>query len=174
MAYYNNKRVITKVVYTGGGNLNGLIDGTISGELESDITTVRDYAFYNCNELTKISLPYATKIGNSAFCDCENLEEIYTPNAQTIGMYAFQNLTLGFNLRFTNVKTIYSYAFLSCNASSGHMAFDFTECTSVPTLAATNAFDMISSYEIMVPSALYDTWVNSTNWSALADYIVAY
>ena len=175
MAYYNFKRVIAKVVYTGGGNLDGLIDGSISGELTSEVTKVRDYAFYNCNDITRVRLPYATDIGNNAFTDCDNLEEIIVPKAEIIRMYAFSNLYLGFNLILPNVTTIYSYAFLACqNLGGGTMVFDFTGCIFIPTLKHTNAFDMISNYEIWVPSALYDMWVNGTNWSAIADHIVAY
>ena len=176
MAYYNNKRLIAKVVYTGsiGGNLDGLIDGSISGEIESNVTKIRDYAFYNCDNITGISFPLATDIGNSAFNDCENLENIYLPKAEIIRPYALSNLTkIGFSIILPSVKNIYNLAFLSCNSPS-QTVFDFTGCTSVPNLTHTNAFDMISNYVIMIPSSLKDEWLDDTNWAALADHIEVY
>lgn len=176
MAFYNGKAIITKVVYTGntgGGDLDGLIDGSISGEITSNVTNVKNYAFAYCDNLTRVDLPNATNIGYGAFNDCDGLEEILVPKAETIQMYAFNNLNLGFDLILPNVKSIQSYAFLGCRSRSGNMIFDFTGCKSIPTLAHTNAFDMISSYEIHVPSALYNNWVAATNWSSIADHIVS-
>lgn len=43
---------------------------------------------------------------------------------------------------------------------------DLSNCTSVPTLANTNAFSSYASYELIVPDELYDTWITSTNWSS--------
>ena len=52
--------------------------------------------------------------------------------------------------------------------------YDFTSQTAVPTLKNTNAFASIpSDCEIRVPAALYDEWIAATNWSSLADNIVA-
>ena len=50
---------------------------------------------------------------------------------------------------------------------------DFTHCTAVPTLAATNAFGNTNpELEIRVPAALADEWKAATNWATYADQIV--
>jgi hypothetical protein len=54
------------------------------------------------------------------------------------------------------------------------MAFyDFSNHTSVPTLANTNAFTNIpSDCKIIVPDNLYDTWKTATNWSTYTSNII--
>ena len=91
-----------------------------------------------------------------------------------------------------NVTSIEDYAFKGCSAlpyvtmppnlmSIGSDAFDgcydlvvcdFTKCTVVPTLANSNALNIIN-LQIRVPAALYDEWIAATNWSSLASKIVA-
>lgn len=44
---------------------------------------------------------------------------------------------------------------------------DFSNVTAVPPLASTNAFtNANANYKVVVPDALYDTWITSTNWSS--------
>ena len=51
--------------------------------------------------------------------------------------------------------------------------YDFSALTTVPSLSATNAFTNIpSDCKIIVPDALYDTWISATNWSTYASYII--
>lgn len=43
---------------------------------------------------------------------------------------------------------------------------DFSDATAVPALSNTNAFSNTNStYKIVVPDALYDSWRAATNWS---------
>jgi hypothetical protein len=52
--------------------------------------------------------------------------------------------------------------------------YDFSTHTSVPTLSSMDAFDGIPSDCIMkIPSALFETWKNATNWSIYASKMVA-
>lgn len=53
-----------------------------------------------------------------------------------------------------------------------HGTIDLSLFTSVPTIS-TNAITAGEGLQILVPSALYDSWISATNWSAIADYIVA-
>ena len=54
------------------------------------ITSIGDYAFYNCSNLTSINLPAATSIGIYVFGACSNLTSINLPAATSIGNYAFR------------------------------------------------------------------------------------
>jgi hypothetical protein len=68
-----------------------------------------------------------------------------------------------------NITTINKYAFNFCSKVE---YYDFTNCTAVPTLSATNAFASISSStKIYVPDALYDSWKTATNWTTHASKI---
>ena len=85
----------------------------------SSVTSIGDYAFYNCNSIAEITIPYSTtSIGSYAFSGCVALTKaIMGSGVNTIGNYAFQgctalnDVTLG-----SNVSSIGSYAFSGCRA----------------------------------------------------------
>ncbi|MBQ8283185.1 MAG: leucine-rich repeat domain-containing protein [Paraprevotella sp.] len=59
--------------------------------IENGVTSIGDYAFYNCTGLTSITIPEsATSIGSSAFSSCSGLTSITIPESVTsIGDEAF-------------------------------------------------------------------------------------
>ena len=66
---------ITGNTYTGG---KGCI--TFSG----DITSIGNYAFYFCENLTSVTIPdLVTSIGNWAFSNCSDLTSVTIPNSVT-------------------------------------------------------------------------------------------
>jgi hypothetical protein len=68
------------------------------------------------------------------------------------------------------VTSIGTSAFQNCY---GVAFYDFSQHTVVPTLSATNVFNNIpSDCKIIVPDALYDEWINATNWTTYASKIV--
>lgn len=111
-------------------------------------TAMGDSAFRQLYSLSRISIPdTVTSIGASTFYDCTSLQKISVPNVSSIGADAFRNC-------------------LSC------AEYDFTRCTSVPTLANAG-FSAISSACIMkIPSDLFATWSTATNWSTYSAYMV--
>jgi hypothetical protein len=115
------------------------------------IDTIVTNAFYECYSLKSIVIPESvTTIENTAFYGCGSLKSIIIPK---------------------NVATIGSGVFSTCY---GMKFYDFTQHTSVPTLANSNAFYGIpSDCEIRVPASLYNEWKSATNWSSLASKIVA-
>lgn len=68
-----------------------------------------------------------------------------------------------------DITTVADYSFYSVY---GLREVDFTNCTSVPTLAGTNAFNYSYSCIIKVPASLYDEWIAASNWSTFASRIV--
>ena len=60
------------------------------------VTIINDNAFYNCINLTDVSLPSSlTKIGRSAFRQCHSINTISIPDTVTfIGKYAFYETSL--------------------------------------------------------------------------------
>ena len=61
--------------------------------IEGGVTTIGDYAFYNCSNLTSITMPDGVRfIGDYAFYNCSNLTSITIPDGvEFIGDYAFYN-----------------------------------------------------------------------------------
>ena len=120
-----------------------------SVSIPDNVTSIESNAFYYCRALQSVSIPDSvTSIGNGAFSDCNALQSVSIPDSVTsIGNNAFS----------------YCYAY----------EYDFSQFSKVPTLGTTAFNGILSSARILVPSALYDTWVAATNWAKYANYIVA-
>lgn len=74
--------------------LCGCYSDTIGKVIIPDsVTSIGDYAFYDCKYLTSINIPDGViKIGNDAFYNCESLTSIKIPNGVTkIGESAFSH-----------------------------------------------------------------------------------
>ena len=137
------------------------------------VTSIGSYAFQYCHSLSSIVIPEGVaKIGNSAFNECYSLSSIVIPVGVTsIDNNAFHSCySLSSIVIPEGVKSIGGNAFYNCYA----MAFyDFSQCTSVPTLGNTSVFSGIpSNCKMVVPDALYNTWTAATNWSTHARNMV--
>ena len=69
--------------------------GILSVTIENGVTTIGDYAFNSCSNLTKLSIPKSiTSISNYSFYGCSSLSSITIPTGVTfIGVGAFNNCT---------------------------------------------------------------------------------
>ena len=143
-----------------------------SVSIPNSVTSIGIGAFKGCYALQSISIPNSvTTIGDYMFSDCYSLQSIVIPNSVTgIGIYAFNNCYSLQSVSIPNsVTSIGNNAFSYCHASE----YDFSKFSKVPTLGASAFKGIFSSTKILVPSALYDTWVAATNWVTYANYIVA-
>ena len=84
-----------------------------------DVVNIRDYAFWECESLTSITIPNSvTSIGEGAFSECTSLNSISIPNSVTaIGEYAFSECTSLNSISIPNsVTAIGEYAFWCCKS----------------------------------------------------------
>ena len=183
---------VTSIGYYAFANCYSLVSIT----MPNGVTSIGDSAFSNCYSLSSITMSNGvTSIGESAFDSCYSLVSITIPDGVTsIGEYAFHSCYSLSSITMPNgvtsirisafdscyslvsitihdgVKSIGDFAFNSC---FGAAFYDFTACTTVPTLVSINAFDNIpDDCQIRVPAALVDAWKAATNWSTYADHIV--
>lgn len=87
--------------------------------IEDGITSIGDYAFYDCTSLTKITIPDSIDyIGDYAFCNCTSLTEITIPNSPNnvtyIGEYSFAFTSLTEVTIPNSVIVILKGTFASC------------------------------------------------------------
>ncbi len=158
-------------------------------------TVLSDIAIRNSWSLQRISLSKGIiGIGDNGFRDSALTYILFPDGFESIGPYAFFTTPLKNVVIPESVDTIDAFAFSACYLmetvviSNGAcviaadafsncytvLYFDFTRCTSVPTLESADAFDNVSPLcEFRVPAALYDEWVAATNWSAFAEQIIA-
>ncbi len=90
-------------------------------------TSIGNNAFTNCTALTSVSFPTATSIGNSAFSYCSALTSVSIPMATTIGDKAFACCTALTSASFPAAASCGKYIFDGC-----------TELTSVSFPVATS------------------------------------
>ncbi len=107
-----------------------------SYDIPNSVLTIEDYAFYECEGLTSLTLGNSVKtIGDFAFCNCIYLAgELRIPDSvQTIGDYAFANCSeLTSVIIGKNVTSIGEYAFDSCIGITGELTIP----SSVTTIGA--------------------------------------
>ena len=144
-----------------------------SVEVGRNVTSIGDYAFSSCYSLSSVVISDGvTRIGNSAFYSCYSLSSVVIPQGVTsIGTYAFYNCySLSSIVIPQGVTSIGNNAFKYCY---GMAFYDFSQCTSVPTLGGQGVFnDIATDCKIIVPDSLYDTWIAATNWSNYASKMV--
>ncbi len=140
----------------------------------SNLNSIGNYAFQYCKSLQSIVLPDSlTSIGTYAFSYCYSLKYVVLPNSLTIipqymFYYCYSLQPFAIPNTITNIETT---AFYACGA----LTFDFSHFTAVPALASYSAFSTSNPLTIIVPAALYSTWIASAPWSNtnLKKYIVA-
>ena len=162
--------------------------------IPNSVTSIGNSIFSSCSSLSNVTIPSSvTSIGNKALSGTCILSFVVPSEMNTIPQYICQDCKQLINVVIhDNVTSIEDYAFQRCSAllyvvmpssltSIGSSAFDgcydlavcdFTKCTVVPTLANSQAFNIIN-LQIRVPASLYDEWIAATNWSSLASKIVA-
>ena len=137
------------------------------------VTSIGDYTFNSCYSLTSITIPDGvTRISDSAFNNCRSVASITIPDGVTsIGNNTFYSCYSLTSITIPDgVTSIGNNTFRNCY---GVAFYDFTACTTVPTLASTSAFNSIpDDCQIRVPASLVDAWKAATNWSTYADHIV--
>ncbi len=154
-------------------NNNGLLSKTYSLNLKlsdffgsqvenyiigNEVTSIGDYAFYDCTELRTVSISNSVKsIGVSAFYGCSGLTSVIIPNSVTsIRKYAFYNctgLTSVTNLSTTpqeiyyndNVFSSYGTLFVLFGYSSVYKAKDVWKSFSIVELGVESVLDHVTN-----------------------------
>ena len=95
------------------------IPSNLKNVVITDATGIDAYAFYECNSLENVAIPYGvTTIAYAAFFNCNSLTSIEIPNSVTnIGLYAFRECSsLKSVLIGNSVNAIGDYAFCDCDS----------------------------------------------------------
>ena len=122
--WYSSRSSITSVIISDGVtsignyafyNCRSLTSVTIP----NSVTSIGKYAFYDCRSLTSETIPNSvTSIGGGAFEGCSSLTSVTIPNSVTsIGYDAFYNCSSLTSVTIPNsVKSIGSQAFSGCSS----------------------------------------------------------
>ena len=176
--------------YAFSGLFNGCTGLVDAGDLKLPATTIDVAAYFDlfreCRDLTTSPKELPALIAPQVayanmFYNCTNMTSVpETVGTREYGQSACESMYLGCDNIPTTVTlkvtkfhpTAFNYIFYYTN-SSNKFVIDMTECTSVPSLEDISGFFTFSRiYTIVVPDELYDSWINATNWSAIASHIV--
>lgn len=162
--------------------------------IPNTVTEIGAHAFSNAQVLKSVAIPNGAVV-TSTFTYCYALENISIPSSVTRFptstfryCYSLKNITIP-----ANITKLEEMTFSDCYSLSGSMVFknnissvganafnncrslkfyDFSNCTSVPSLSASSGFSSTSyTTKIVVPDGLYDSWKTATNWSVYSGRI---
>ena len=149
---YNTNAFGANIISNTYNNGKGIIT------FDGDVTKIENYAFYNCSNLTSVTIgDSATTIGDWAFRECNSLSNVTIPDSVTkIGDGAFYycssltSVTIG-----DSVTTIGDYAFDSCDSLTSVTIPDsvttigskaFRECNSLSRVTIPDSVTTIGDY----------------------------
>lgn len=98
-----------------------IVDGTITEFEDDEIISAKDfvqtYAFYGCEELTRVSLPnFAGDIPQYCFQNCSNLSSVSIPHVRYIGKWCFRNDAMLRSIDLESATQVGEDAFNGCSA----------------------------------------------------------
>ena len=154
---YDSRNNCNAIIETASSTL---ITGCKNTVIGNSVTSIGNYAFYECSSLTSVTIPNSvTSIGSYAFYECSGLTSVTIPNSVTsIGEWAFEccsgltSVTIG-----NSVTSIGSGAFFGCSLTSinipnsvisiGDDAFSCCDFTSIdiPNSVTTIGYSAFSS-----------------------------
>ena len=132
----------SSTAYTGGITIPASV--TYGGTTYS-VTSIGNYAFYNCTGLTSITIPSSvTSIGDDAFYGCTGLTSVNIPNSVTkISIYAFSGCT-----GLTSITIPSSVTSIGIGAFSG-----CTGLTSIKVEAGNTKYDSRNNCNAIIETA---------------------
>lgn len=120
-------------------DLPSFLEGSMTS-IESGVTSIRGYAFYNYGSLQSASFPNATSLGAYAFSGCNSLTSLSIPSVRSVGSYCFSaskitsfeslDCTSIGSYAFTNVQTLNTVNIV-LNGNLGEYAFNSARVNSV-------------------------------------------
>lgn len=165
-----------------------LIAGCVNTKIASSITSIEDYAFYGCTDLSTIEIPNSVKhIGEYAFYKCSALSSLELPNSVTsIGDWAFYNCSKIPSLVIPcSVDSIGSYSFRNCSGLTSLIipksvtsigSYAFWNCSNITSITSyitdvtptgSSSFYGCSKATLYVSKGLVSTYQALGDWKSI-------
>ena len=161
-----------------------LLTSNPSGRIDlSEISALREYAFYDCGAIEQITLDNCRSIGANAFDFCYNLSSVYIPVCSYIGTGAFRQCSALNAISLPCCETIRPGAFYSCHALESIYFLGSSVPEIVAAMEVQDPFDQTpikySNYlghygSIYVYASMVNAFKTASNWSIYSERITEY
>lgn len=143
--------------------------------IPDSVTSIGDWAFYDCDSLTSISIPSSVNgIGECAFHYCSNLASINIPGSVTsISDYAFYYCSSLISINIpSSVTSIGDYAFWGCDSLTNidipngvtSIGFEtFAGCSNLTSIAIPSSVASIGNHAFLNCESLQEINVDEAN-----------
>lgn len=161
--WYSDRRKITRIIIESGVTSIGTwafynCTNTTSVSIPSSVTTFEEAAFFGCSGLTEVTIPSSiTELGNLIFAYCTSLSLISLPdNLQAIGDNAFMGCS-----QLNSVSIPHSVSLIGCASFQG--------CTSLTSVNIPESVTSIVGWAFYECSSLKDVYYGGTEaqWKAI-------
>ena len=191
---YKNVEVTVAVPTSGGDGdkTAAFLDGTIASYSNSELTEIREKAFYGCIKMKSVDLPNVVKLGADAFNTCKWLETVNIPKLTAIPYQCFYyGFSLPDKLVFPVCKSVAGYVIsyaetkvLDILGGGQIESFAFYRASYFTTLilrntetittlqsAPSSVWQDYTAVTVYVPDALLESYKTATNWVKMAGQI---
>lgn len=191
---YKNVEVTVAVPVPGGDGdkTAAFLDGTITAYSNSELTEIREKAFYRCIKMKSVDLPSVTILGADAFYECKWLETVNIPKLAAIPYQCFYyGFSLPDKLVFPVCKSVAGYVIsyaetkvLDILGGGQIESFAFYRASYFTTLilrntetittlqsAPSSVWQDYTAVTVYVPDNLLETYKTATNWVKMAGQI---
>ena len=108
-----NSNAIASKAYSSSSTIGNIFGSQVKEYIIGEkVTSIGDYAFYNCDSLTSVTIPNrVSSIGGSAFYNCSGLTEVYcnAENVPTTSTDAFNNANIANASLFVPATSVAAY-----------------------------------------------------------------
>ena len=193
---YKNVEVTVAVPVSGGteDKTSAFLDGTITEYSNSELTAIREKAFYSCRMLKSIDLTNVVTLGVDAFNSCTQLKTVNIPKLAAIPYQCFYCcLSLSDALVFSDCKSVAGYAIdyaktkkLDILGGGQIDSYAFYRASYFTTLILRNTetittlqsspssiWSNYTAVTVYVPDNLLESYKTATNWAKMAGQIKA-
>lgn len=191
---YKNVEVTVAVPMSGvtEDKTAAFLDGTITAYSNSELTEIREKAFYGCIKMKSVDLPNVVTLGTDAFNTCKWLETVNIPKLAALPYQCFYygfslpdklvfpvcKSVAGYVISYAETKTldilgggqIDSYAFYRASYFTT-LILRNTETVTKLQSAPSAVFNDYKSVTVYVPDALLEDYKAATNWAKMAEQI---
>ena len=143
---------------------NKLVVGCKNSIIPNSVTSIGEYAFYHCSELTSVTIPNSiTSIDKASFYGCEGLTSVTIPNSVTsIGEYAFDYCSRLTSVTIPNSVTSIGYrAFYGCSRLTKLVSLAIE-----PPTCGNGAFKEVdkTTCQLLVPEESINKYKTADQW----------